>query len=89
MADTEIAPTEFQLTVPVNFEAKDIVEDIPILDVLELIQELDAEIDTWEVTVLLARRFTKLAEQAPPEVLAMTDDELETSLETAEPATED
>lgn len=80
MADNETSPTEFQLDVSVNFEAKDIVGGLEPLAVLDLIEEIDAELD-WEATVLLSRYFARAAATAPEELLNATDEALEAVLD--------
>lgn len=79
MASEEIKPTEFQLTPHINFEAKDVVEDLGP-QTLDLIEELDSQLDCWESTILLARIFHRASKEAPTELLTMTDEELEDRL---------
>ncbi len=80
MADTEIAPTEFQITTHINFEARDVLTSLEPLETIDLIEELDDEMDQFEATILLARLFHRLSKEAPTELLAMTDEQLEARL---------
>lgn len=78
MADgQEVSPTEFQLNPTINFEAKDVVESLGQEATLDLIEELDSEVDSWEATILMARYFERASKLAPQELLSMTDEQLE------------
>ncbi len=84
MADTAgeaFKPTEFQIGVNLNIEAKDVVNDIGPLDTLQFIEELDEQIDSWEATILLARHFAEMAKHAPADLLVMSVEDLEKRLE--------
>jgi hypothetical protein len=84
MADTAgeaLKPTEFQLNPYINFEAKDVVRSLDSIETLQLIEELDEELDSWEATILLARHFAELAKNAPADLLTMSVAELEDRLD--------
>lgn len=83
---TESAPIEFEFeqTVGIKFDARDLVEQLTPLQLVELIKEIDLETDDWAATVLLASYFSGQLREAPPETVAMDDAALTKMLEDAE-----
>lgn len=83
MADTELERTGFTLecAVDIKFDASDITANLTPLETLDLIEEVDEELDSWEATILLARSFHRRSKEAPTELIQMTDEQLEALLD--------
>lgn len=82
---TELALTEFPLEcrVDINFDASDVVAAVEPLEVVNLIEELDEEVGLWEATLLAYRYFQRQFEVAAkerPDLVAMSEEELESKL---------
>lgn len=80
---TELAPVEFDLNVPITFEAKDLVNTLSPMQIIKLIKELDTELNEWGATIILASYFGDQLTSAPPEEVAKTNEQLMLELEAA------
>lgn len=81
MAAEEIALTSFPLdaTVEIKFDASDIADNITRQQALQLIKELDDEMGSWPLTLLLAEYFSDQVELARKEgysIVALSSEEL-------------
>lgn len=81
MGDTQIARSKFTLetSVDIEFDAKDVIQNLRPLQVADLIMELDDEVGDWEHTLLLYHYFAaqfEIAKSKVPELAAMSQDEL-------------
>jgi hypothetical protein len=71
---TELTPVEFDLEVPITFEAKDLVRNLSPEQVIKLIKELDTELNEWGATIILASYFGDQLSAAPPEELSKSNE---------------
>lgn len=80
---TESAPVEFEFeqTIGVKFDARDLVRQLTPLQLVDLIREIDLEMDDWQATVLLSSYFSGQLREAPAELVSLSDEELEARLE--------
>lgn len=75
---SETAPVEFELEqlVGIKFNASDLVGHLTGEQLVELVKEIDLEANEWEATILLASYFSGQLMNAPPDLVAMSDEQL-------------
>lgn len=80
----DIQTFTFPMNVEMKLSAQDIVEGIPLLQIVELIKAIESECPGWEVAALLSRHFNDLLHDAiidNPNLFDASDEELTLELE--------